>query len=121
MVAFFISVVSSFTVGCIFNSPFTFKNTVVLGNVNIKFLLFCSFSFTVTTHVALFPPELAVIVAFPAFIPLIFPFASTVAILALLVLNVIFLFVALLGVTVATKANFSLSFICADDLFKVIC
>ena len=63
-----------------------------------------TFSFTVTSHVAVLSPSsvLTVIIAVPAFTAVTFPF-STVATSVLLELQVTFLFEALSGVTVAVR------------------
>ena len=91
-------------------SEFLFKETPV---TEIVLLL------TVTEHVAvLFPSEvLTVIVALPAFLAVIVPF-ETVATLVLLDVQVTFLLVALLGLTVAVNVSVPPTTKVVEFLFK---
>ena len=62
--------------------------------------------FTVTLHVAFLPSFVnAVIVAVPAFLAVTLPFLLTVATFLLLEDQVIFLYLAFVGLTVAVKVN----------------
>jgi hypothetical protein len=76
---------------------------------------------TVTVQVAVIPPStvLTVIIAFPAATALTTPVAETVAIAVLLLLHVTFLFVALVGETVAINVSVPPTVRLVDVLFKV--
>jgi hypothetical protein len=75
-------------------------------------------AFIVTVQVALFPPDVAVIVAVPTTLPVTTPLL-TVAILVLLELHVTVLFVAFDGFTVAVNVSVASISIVVLVLFKL--
>ena len=93
-------------------SNFTPVTLTILGSSSLK---------TVTSQVAVFPPSsvVAVITAFPSFLPVIFPFWSTANTSSLFDDHVTFLFVALVGSIVAINILVALTFTVIEFVFKL--